>query len=388
MSNDSQTLPAEIFIANTIYPQAGTIFSGSKVLQDIKSSCLVVIDTNALLVPYLIGPSSFAQIRKTYKTLTEQKRIIIPGQVAREFAKNRTNKIVELYQQISRRKINLQKGQYPLLEEIPEYLESVQLEQELDKILSKYRNILDKVLERIQSWEWNDPVSMMYQEIFNTNNIFDPAFDQNQMITEFRSRYQNKIPPGYKDSGKEDEGIGDFLIWKTILELGKAQQKSIVLVSGEQKADWRIKSEGKPLYPRYELVDEFKRYSGGQAFHLLQFSDFLNLYGASDATVQEVREKEQEISTFIIETRIPNALTQILMVCDEVLRNNREYTEATKIVADELEIREQSVADKCTRQIGINAQTFRELLQNRDELIEHLVDCFPEHKEIIYKKLR
>ncbi|HKZ42365.1 MAG TPA: PIN domain-containing protein, partial [Candidatus Hodarchaeales archaeon] len=357
-------------------------------LQEVKNTCLVVIDTNALLVPYLIGPNGFAQIRKTYNALAEQKRIVIPGQVAREFAKNRTNKIAELYQQINRRKASLPKGQYPLLEGIPEYLEAVQLESKIDKLLAEYRAALDKVLETIQSWEWNDPVSMMYQEIFGTDSISDPSFDKSQVADEFRSRYQNKIPPGYKDSGKEDEGIGDFLIWKTILELGKTRQKAVILVSGEQKSDWRIKSEGKSLYPRYELVDEFKRCSGGQSFHLLQFSDFLNLYGASDTTVQEVREKELEISTSISATRIPSALVQILMVCDEVLRKNREYTEAVKAVADELEIREQSVADKCTRKIGVNTQTFRELLQNKDELVRHLVDWFPEYEEIVRSKLR
>ncbi len=388
MINDSQTGDTDIFTANTVYPEAGTIFSAAKTLQDVKDNCLVVIDTNALLVPYLIGPNGLVQIRKTYKALADQKRIIIPGQVAREFAKNRTNKIVELYQQISRRKINLQKGQYPLLEGIPEYLESLQLEAEIDKLLVKHRDALDKVLDAIQSWEWNDPVSQIYEEIFGADYIFDPAFDTNQVADEFRSRSQRKIPPGYKDGGKEDEGIGDFLIWKTILELGKAQQKSAILVSGEQKSDWRIKSEGKSLYPRYELVDEFKRHSGGQSFHLLQFSDFLNLYGASDATVQEVREKESEISTSISATQIPNALVEILMVCDEVLRNNREYTEAVKVVANELDIREQSVADKCTRKIGVNTQTFKELLQDRDELIRHLVDWFPKHEDIIRSQLR
>jgi len=369
------------------YPEAMTIFSASRTLQEIKDDCLVVVDTNALLVPYLIGPSSFAQIRDIYQALADQKRIIIPGQVAREFAKNRTNKIAELYQQISRRRLNLQKGQYPLLGEIPEYVESVKLEPEIDELLVKYREILDKVLEVIQSWEWNDPVSTMYQRIFGTGSVFDPTFDKQEVIDELHIRYQNKIPPGYKDGGKEDEGIGDFLIWKTILELGRSKKKSVILISGEQKSDWRIKSEGKSLYPRYELVDEFKRHSEGQSFHILQFSDFLSLYDASDTTVREVRTKESEIVISISPSQIPSALLQILMVYDKVLHNKMEYTEAVKEVAAELEIREQSVADKCTRKIGINTQAFKELLQDKDELKKHLTDWFPEYEGIIAYKL-
>lgn len=389
MADVNSTQVNDIFVANSIYPDTKTILTASKGLQEIKDECVVVIDTNALLVPYLIGPNGLAQIRKTYQPLAQQKRLFIPGQVAREFARNRTAKIVELYQQISRRRISLQKGQYPLLEEIPEYGEALKFEPEIDALLIKYKAMLDKVLDVIQSWEWNDPVSKLYQEILGADSIYDPKFDNQKIAEELSYRYQHKIPPGYRDGAKEDEGIGDYLIWKTILELGKTQSKSVILVSGEQKSDWRIKSEGKPLYPRYELIDEYKRVSRGRSFCIVQFSDFLNLYGASDATVQEVREKELEVSqVFPLGVSIPSALIQILMVCNEVLRRNREYTEATKSVAEELGIREQSVTDKCTRKIGINTQAFKDLLQNKDRLIAHLIDWFPDYEDVIRRAIR
>ncbi|MEW5719138.1 MAG: hypothetical protein AB1817_10955, partial [Chloroflexota bacterium] len=81
-------------------------------------------------------------------------------------------------------------------------------------------------------------------------------------------------------------------------------------------------------------------------------------------------------------------LTQILMVCDEVLRNNQDYTEAVKTVANWLGIGEKSVADKCTRKLGINTERFRELLQHKDELVNFLVDEFPEHEETIRNRLQ
>jgi hypothetical protein len=52
----------------------------------------------------------------------------LPGQVAREFARNRANKLAELFQQLSSKRNspqNLQKGKYPLLESLPEYQQSV-----------------------------------------------------------------------------------------------------------------------------------------------------------------------------------------------------------------------------------------------------------------------
>src|SRR5205085_6004956 len=51
-------------------------------------------------------------------------------------------------------------------------------------------------------------------------------------------------------------------------------------------------SNKQALYPRYELIDEFRRSSGGQSFHIIKFSTFLDLYGASKKVVEEVRKEE------------------------------------------------------------------------------------------------
>ena len=58
------------------------------------------------------------------------------------------------------------------------------------------------------------------------------------------------IPPGYKDAGKEDSGIGDLLIWHTILELGKVHKKSVIFVSGDEKPDWFKQSQNVALHLR------------------------------------------------------------------------------------------------------------------------------------------
>jgi hypothetical protein len=70
------------------------------------------------------------EIRATYEKLVTERRLTIPGQVAREFAKNRATKIGELYKQLSdkRNVSQLQKGQYPLLESLTEYQDVLALE--------------------------------------------------------------------------------------------------------------------------------------------------------------------------------------------------------------------------------------------------------------------
>ena len=86
-----------------------------------------------------------------------------------------------------------------------------------------------------------------------------------------------------------------MLIWRTILEIGKTRKLPLIFVSDDQKADWWHQSEGLPLYPRFELVDEYRRHSGGQSFHMMTFSAFLEIVGASKTLVEEVRKEEEEV---------------------------------------------------------------------------------------------
>lgn len=288
----------DIFIANSTYPEAEAIFRARlKSLDEIKDDCYIVLDTNALVVPYTIGPKSLGEIRSVYQDLVKKERLVIPGQVAREFAKQRANKIAELFQQLSRR-INsipqIQKGKYPLLENLPSYQETIEIEASLDNLVKRYRKSIGEVLDYIRGWAWDDPVSALYANLFSKDVVLDPPLDQHNVGEELRRRQRHRLPPGYKDSGKDDEGIGDLLIWFTILEIGKTRKKNVVFVSGEEKTDWWYKSENQTLYPRYELIDEFRRLSEGASFHIISFSNLLDLYGVSKDVILEVRETEQQ----------------------------------------------------------------------------------------------
>jgi len=284
----------DIFIADSVFPEAEAVFTAKpKPLADLKDEAMIVLDTNALLVPYGIGKESLDQIQQTYKNLVASQRLLVPGQVAREFAKNRANRISELFQQLSRKKniAGLQKGKYPLLESLEAYQKVTSLEKEIDDKLRDYKKAIDRVLDHIREWAWDDPVSLMYANLFG-NTVLDPTIDKEEIRADLLRRQTHQIPPGYKDSGKEDKGIGDLLIWYTILEIGKSRKKDVIFVSSDQKADWWYRSEGQALYPRYELVEEFRRCSDGLSFHIVEFSQFLDLYGASERVVQEIRVQE------------------------------------------------------------------------------------------------
>jgi hypothetical protein len=289
----------DIFISNKIYPNASDIFAVAiQPIDKIKDNCLFVLDTNALLLPYTTSSRSIDELKKVYERLIKEDKLFVPGQVAREFAKNRPEKIKELFQQLNRKREkvkNLYSGQYPLLSGIKEYNEAIEQEQKIDGQLREYSKKIGEVIEQIKAWTWNDPVSQVYNALFTSTAIIDPNFNEEEIKKELQNRYLHKIPPGYKDENKPDEGIGDLLIWFTIIEIAKTKNQDVVFVSGEEKTDWFYKSEGQALYPRFELTAEFREKTNKKLFSIIKLSELLELFGADDTVVKEVEIEERTI---------------------------------------------------------------------------------------------
>lgn len=337
MANDNTKKgDVDIFIANDIYPDPLQIFNSQfKTREEIKNDCFIVLDTNALLLPYTIGKATLEGIKNTYTKLISEKRLIVPGQVAREFAKNRANKLSELYQNISARRDNIklptQDDFYPLLENLDVYKQAKELENELHKARKQYSKKVTEILEHIKQWNWNDPVSSLYADLFSQEVILDLEIEESKkekIKADLKRRDLHKIPPGYKDAGKADEGIGDLLIWQTILEIGKIHKKSVIFVSGEEKPDWWHRSNDQKLYPRYELVEEFRRGSEGQSFYMINLAELLKLYGANEEVVEEVKQEEKRASNLNFE-QVEGQVTEIgyqsSLAVYEWLKNQNDY---------------------------------------------------------------
>jgi hypothetical protein len=164
-------------------------------------------------------------------------------------------------------------------------------------LIKDYGEKISELQAKIRNWTWNDPVSSTYNELFIPNVVFDLEFDKDKTEKELTRRYKHKIPPGYKDEGKLDAGIGDLLIWYTILKVAETKNKDVIFVSGDEKTDWFYQSVSQSLYPRFELVAEFERETKGRSFHIVKLSEFLNLQGVEKKVIEEVEEIE-EVQSF------------------------------------------------------------------------------------------
>lgn len=284
------------FHLTEVYPEAAEVFAVAlPPLESVKDTAIVVLDTNVLLVPFTVGPKSVDEIRVTYSRLAHEQRLVVPAQVAREFAKNRAAKIGEVYQRFARERSKVTApamDRYPLLEPLKEYGELRDLESKMKQQITEYREKLGAVLDHIRSWGWDDPVSTMYRELFRPAVVMDAEGSKDELLRDHARRMTNRIPPGYKDVGKEDEGIGDVLIWHTILRVGRERKENLIFVSGDEKSDWWHQSEKEALYPRFELVSEYWNASGGKGFQIIKFSRLLELFGARVEVVSEVQQEE------------------------------------------------------------------------------------------------
>jgi hypothetical protein len=93
-------------------------------------------------------------------------------------------------------------------------------------------------------------------------------------------RYEHEIPPGYKDKDKDKdnkEGVrkfGDLILWLQIVDKAKDTKKPIILVTDDMKDDWWLRSKGRIIGPRPELVDEIHS-SASVKFYLYQADRFM-----------------------------------------------------------------------------------------------------------------
>lgn len=298
------------FYLKKVFPEADKIFEFKyKDFDNIKDGCIYIFDTNVLFVPFLISKKGLKDYKKIFKHLKSNDRLFIPARVAREFAKNRGENIKSIFRKLQEARDRLNKGGFdlsslPILEEEPNYKRIKEIEAEVNKYKEEYREKIDELANYIKKWNWNDPVSLFYNELWDKEMIIDVKKDESELQNDLDFRFEHQIAPGFKDSKKIDKGIGDLIIWQTILEIAKDKQKDVVFVTNEEKNDWFYNEYNTTLYPKFELFDEFRRYTGGKSICIVNFEKFLISQNASEDTIKELQELRAESGFLIISREV------------------------------------------------------------------------------------
>jgi rRNA-processing protein FCF1 len=188
MAEKKDVHPDKVFLVEEILPDASGFFEDEpQGLEDAIEDADIVLDTNVLLIPYGAGASSLTEIAKVYAEIKERQRLFIPAQVAREFVKNRPNKLAQLYQGISDKisKLTVPESlSYPILESVEQFQGLNELISKLDQLKAELKASAKKVRGTIKNWGWNDPVSQAYRPIFTRDLVVSPEIDREKVLEE------------------------------------------------------------------------------------------------------------------------------------------------------------------------------------------------------------
>lgn len=285
----------DYFSLEKIYPDAGKIFSFPyKSLGEVANDCVFVLDTNILLVPFDVSEKDFGVIIEVFEKLKENNRLFIPARVAREFAKNRGEKISKIFLKLRQKQQNLNSGyfsseKYPILEKSDSFKNLNRLNKKIQQDINRSRKLFKEVESEILSWNWNDPISLAYRRLFTDDIIVEASESPSELISDLDFRIKNGIAPGYKDSAKPDKGIGDLIIWKSVIEIGRKESQNVVFVSNDKKGDWYYKEDKEAIYPKYELFDEFRLNTSGKSINIIDFPKLLEIFKIDENIIKDVK---------------------------------------------------------------------------------------------------
>ncbi|HDL5698624.1 TPA: hypothetical protein PXE99_000405 [Mannheimia haemolytica] len=282
-----------------------------------------IFDTNVLLNIYSYKEKTRSDFFLSLETL--KKKIWLPFHVGLEYQMRRLDIVRQeksIFREANKKLDDLKdfrKALNKLEERFPELVEAgKKLEKEITLSIKKYKKKIEKIDKNQPCVRSHDNIREKLNTLFQNRIGKEPDQDTIHSIEkEGETRYEDKIPPGYKDKDKGDEYFqygsvkykkkyGDLIIWKQILEHVKEVSciNNVILVTDDVKSDWwfQIDSGGnKIIGPHALLINEIKEIENIKLFHMYTTSDFLsatNEYNSginiSKDSIDETKELESK----------------------------------------------------------------------------------------------
>lgn len=233
---------------------------------------LIVFDTNVLLSLYRLSHESQEEILSVMRGYKE--RLWLPHQVGYEYHENRlenATRPIELLKGLEKKVLDFEKSIKDAYSSNP-YVEYKKLETSLTSLKMRFSKLAKEWLESCPQPIKNDDILTSLTGLFDGK--IGKEYDStrlSEIYTIGKERYDSKIPPGYKDAGKEtgDRHIyGDLIIWLQIIEKAKEANKDVIFVTDDCKEDWWASYKDDKLGPRRELIREFRKEAGN---HIIWF---------------------------------------------------------------------------------------------------------------------
>ena len=272
-------------------------------LDELWTVGLVVLDTNTLLNFYRYTTSTVEDFWRILQRLAE--RLWIPHQVGLEFQRGRIGVMEQQTAAFDTALEAIRNGPSALESALKRFRNHPALNGA--SLVERYRHAVEPLVAEVTRQ------AAAHGQQGPPNYLEDPTWDRlttllagkvgppfsseelECLYTEGRTRYEQKIPPGFRDAAKpEPTRFGDFILWKQILKHASHEGRPVVFVTDDEKEDWWRVEHGRTLGPRVELVEEFWG-ACGKRVHFYTPDRFLKYAGerttttVSAATLGEAR---------------------------------------------------------------------------------------------------
>ncbi len=294
-------------------------------LKNLWRECVFILDANVLLNLYRYPKEARDDLLRVLGQISD--RLWIPNQAALEFQRNRLKVIAEQVKRFAEVRELFEKTTGDLrngfdrlqLKKRHSSIATDDVLQKMGKVVNDFLRQLDE-LEREQPDVYSDDRLRGKIDRLLRGKIGSPADTQaelDELYAEGKTRFENGIPPGYRDVSKSKPNdneppffvhngliykreYGDWIIWSQILrESQERGWKYVILITDDDKDDWWwiVESKGKKqIGPRPQLVEEIRAKAGVRTFYLYnseRFLEFAEKYLEAEielTTIEQVRE--------------------------------------------------------------------------------------------------
>jgi len=304
---------------------------------DLWENCLFVLDANVLLNLYRYSPETSEELIGILNEISD--RLWVPHQAALEYQQNRLvvieqqaaayDKILELLRSAQTKLENelrslVRQGRHPFIE-VDRLLETTkniftEIEQELNELKQEHPDLLDRDHVR-------DTVTTLLE-----GKVGSPYSSERmkEICDEGNTRYEHRIPPGYRDKDKGGTSqYGDLLLWFQVIDQARETKKPIILVTDDRKEDWWLIFRGRTIGPRPELVHEIIS-KVDVSFYMYPADPFMEharkylQREVKQEAIDEVRDVRRRDEEYIKAARLPPLLSE------EALRAMMEQEETVR----------------------------------------------------------
>lgn len=258
-----------------------------------KSKHLIIFDTNVLLELYRMPANISIDVINVLEKAKNQ--IYIPHRVYEEYLKHRQKirgdakkKYENVTKELSEMTRELQDDISKKIAEYRKhnYTDVTKLQKDLFEKIEEIQDVIhdykDKHATEIQlniNFLEKDEVNKFVERLKQQGCLGeDISFTRKlEILREGELRYNNLIPPGFRDNEKVGEDrFGDLFIWKDMISVAREQDSNILFVCNDTKEDWWKKEKGRPEDLRKELNKEFAESNPELHIHFLTLDRFFS----------------------------------------------------------------------------------------------------------------